>query len=89
VSDQARTLAHAVMAPPVARLVPPAAWLNRVVTTGLLPPDIRRQYGFPWQPRHEHAFRALVPQIRLLRRALPDRLALWPEARETPPPSGR
>jgi uncharacterized protein (DUF2236 family) len=81
VSAQARQVAGAVLAPPLARFIAPAAWINRVVTLGLVPPHLRDQYGFAWTPRHQRAFSLVVPQIRRLRGAMPDRLATWPEAR--------
>jgi len=81
VGPQARELARAVLAPRVASLIPPAGWLNRLITTGLLPPHIRDQYGFPWDGRRQRALDRAVPAIRSLRQRLPDRLALWPEAR--------
>jgi uncharacterized protein (DUF2236 family) len=80
VSDQARAVARAVLSPRFARVAGPAAWMNRVVTLGLLPPHLRGQYGFPWRARDERTFARLVPAIRTLRRVTPRRLALWPDA---------
>lgn len=81
VSAQARRVARLVLAPPIAPLIAPAAWLNRIVTLGLLPPHIREEYGFTWRDRDERALGRIVPVLRAVRRATPDRLALWPEAR--------
>jgi len=81
VGPQARTLAAAVLAPGFGRLVPPLASWNRVVTEGLLPPSIREQYGLPWDATEERRFERVVGRVRRLRRALPDVVALWPEAR--------
>ena len=92
VSSQARRVARLVLAPPIAPLVAPAAWMNRLLTIGLLPPDVRAQYGFEWRDRDARAFGRLVPALRTLRRATPERLALWPEARRragTPLPTAR
>jgi uncharacterized protein (DUF2236 family) len=90
VTPQARELAGAVLAPALARLAPPLAWGHRLVTIGLLPEPLRRQYGFSWSGRRQRAFEAAVRAIRVVGRALPDRLALWPEARPpSPPPTGR
>ena len=80
VTDRARTVAAAVLSPPFSS-VPGPAWANKVLTLGLLPPHIREQYGFSWRPRDQRTFDRLVPWIRRLRRALPDRLALWPQSR--------
>ena len=81
VSGQARELAHAVMSPPLGRLVEPAGWLNRTLTYGLLPPPIRQAYGVPWDARRERHLEQSVRLVRRTRAALPDVLALWPEAR--------
>ena len=67
--------------PPLGRLVAPATYFNRLLTIGLLPPEIRDQYGFPWDARRERALRMAIGLVRRARRAMPDRLALWPEAR--------
>jgi len=81
VSAQARELATAVLSPKIGLLVPPLASLNRLVTLGLLPDDVRRQYGYSWNARRQARFEAAIPRVRALRRHLPDVLALWPEAR--------
>jgi uncharacterized protein (DUF2236 family) len=81
VSAQARRVARLVLAPPIAPLIAPVAWLNRTVTLGLLPPHIREEYGFAWHDREERALGRIVAVTRAVRRATPERLALWPEAR--------
>ena len=81
VGDQARRLAAAVLSPPIAPLVAPAIWVNRVITVGLLPPELRAAYGFRWERGDQRAFELLVRQMRRLRRVTPDALALWPESR--------
>jgi uncharacterized protein (DUF2236 family) len=80
VGAQARELADAVLAPPFAPLVAPFAFANRVLTVGLLPEPIRRQYGFEWTPRDERRLQLIRGGATKLRRLLPRRLALWPEA---------
>jgi uncharacterized protein (DUF2236 family) len=83
VSPHARDLAHAVLSPAAARWVAgPATWANRIVTLGLLPPAIRRQYGLPWRRRHQRAFNAVVPGLRFAQRLLPGAVTQWPEARQ-------
>ena len=79
VSAQARELAAAVLAPPFAPLVAPAAWINRVVTTGLLPPHIRTGYGFGWTARDDRALARITAALRGIRRIAPAALALWPD----------
>ena len=81
VGPQARELASAVLAPPLSALVWPAAALNRLVTSGLLPLNIRAQYGFPWSTRRERRMQIALAGLRRMRQVAPRRLAWWPEAR--------
>ena len=81
VSGQARELAHAVLAPPIRVLVYPAARVNRLVTVGLLPPEIRRQYGFAWDDGAERRMNRALEWVRAVRRVTPRQLAWWPQAR--------
>ena len=81
VGPQARELARAVLWPGLGRVVPPAGWLNRLVTIGLLPPHVREQYGFAWTPGHQRRLDAATPLIRGVHRYLPDRVRLWGAAR--------
>jgi uncharacterized protein (DUF2236 family) len=64
VTGTARALARAVLE---GRRLPwhlkPALPLSRFVTTGLLPPPIRRQYGLTWSPYRQHA---LKPTLRTI-----------------------
>jgi uncharacterized protein (DUF2236 family) len=92
VGAQARELANAVLTPPIAFAVWPAARINRLITIGLLPSPVRADYGFASDAR---AARRLERAWRLLRaaRALtPITLAYWPDARRprhrTPLPTG-
>jgi uncharacterized protein (DUF2236 family) len=83
VTEQARMLARAVLSPPAAAawIAGPATWTNRIVTLGLLPLQIRRQYRFEWTRGNQRTFNALVPTLRTARRLLPRAITLWPEAR--------
>ena len=81
VGAQARALSVAVLAPRLARAVPPLASWNRLVTIGLLPTEIRREYGLSWTDADERRFDRTVQRVRRMRRALPNVIALWPEAR--------
>lgn len=78
---QGRELAHAVLSPSAGWIAGPATWANRIVTTGLLPAHVRDLYGLSWTPRQQRAFTRLVPALRRIRHTLPDRLAIWPQAR--------
>ena len=83
VSGEARELAvQIVMRPPVPRRFRPALELANQITIGLLPPRLRRQYGFAWDPVRavavrggaEYAKRFVVP-------FLPERLRVVRSAR--------
>ena len=67
VTPLARQLADELLHP----LAPPGAgpllWLSRLPAVGLLPPPIRRAYGFAWGPRHQAA---LALSAALTRRVL-------------------
>jgi uncharacterized protein (DUF2236 family) len=81
VSAQARELAAAVLAPPFATVVAPAAWINRLMTIGLLPERTRTEYGFGWDARRAHTLARVTSFVRLARRLTPAALARWPEAK--------
>jgi uncharacterized protein (DUF2236 family) len=81
VGSQARELSVAVLAPRVTRLLPPVASWNRLVSVGLLPDGIRRQYGLEWSAANQRRFDRTVRRLRRIRQSLPDVVALWPEAR--------
>lgn len=81
VGTQGRQLASAVLTPSGGWLVAPATWINRIVTIGLLPPQVREQYEMTWTPRDARVFTRLVSVLRASRRGLPAALAHWPAAR--------
>lgn len=81
VGSQARELSRAVLAPRFSRLVPPLASWNRLVAVGLLPVQIRQQYGLDWSAADQRRFNRMVSRLRRFRQSLPDFVALWPEAR--------
>jgi uncharacterized protein (DUF2236 family) len=81
VGRQGRELARAVLSPSGGWLVAPLTWLNRMITIGLLPPQVREQYSMTWTPRQGRSVTWLVRALRLARRGLPDVIALWPAAR--------
>ncbi|WP_344966374.1 oxygenase MpaB family protein [Salinactinospora qingdaonensis] len=83
VTDQARELVRQLRYPRN-RLLRPAAALQLFVATGLLPSQLRTQYGLRWGPRHEGALRALFatvarinPLLPLAVRRLPLTVCLW------------
>jgi uncharacterized protein (DUF2236 family) len=81
VGTQGRELAQAVLSPSGGWLVAPATWVNRMITVGMLPPQVREQYALTWTPRHERTLTRLASTLRLTRRVLPDAIGLWPAAR--------
>jgi uncharacterized protein (DUF2236 family) len=81
VGAQGRELAKAVLSPSGGWMVAPATSINRAITVGLLPPQVREQYGMSWTPRQERMFGRIVASLRLTRRWIPDAVALWPAAR--------
>lgn len=82
VGQQALTLSAALLSPfrqPLARrLVSPALSL---LAAGLLPDDIRLQYGFIWDRRRAKRFKQIMLWLQRLRRLLPGFVALWKRAR--------
>ena len=80
VGDEARRLAGALLGPPI-RVLSPAFQITGLITAGLLPDDLRRQYGFEWTPRRERRFDRAVKLVRTARRASPGVVREWPHAR--------
>ena len=74
VTPTALRLAEAVLHPPLPRAAAPVAALQRLVTAGLLPPSLRRQYGLRWTPAHSAAFAALTASARIAYPRLPGSL---------------
>jgi len=76
VTDDARELAiRIVMRPPVPLWARPLLETANQITVGLLPPAVRRMYGFRWDPAREAALRGGAEYTRrVLLPLLPDRL---------------
>lgn len=70
VSAQARELADAVLTAG-----------QRQITIGLLPADIRSQYGYEWNARRQRRVDRMLRAARAVRAVLPGVIALWPDAR--------
>jgi len=83
VTPEARELAiQIVMKPPVPFQFRPLLELANQITVGLLPGDIRRQYGLSWDPARAIALHGGAEYVkRVLVPLLPDRLRLVPRAR--------
>jgi uncharacterized protein (DUF2236 family) len=79
--DEARELGQAVLSPRAAGVPIPFGGLQRLVTVGLLPPDIRRAYGFEWNATREQRFERAMAGLRTLHQRTPRVLAQWAIAR--------
>jgi uncharacterized protein (DUF2236 family) len=80
-TDAARTLAREILHPPLPWPVRPLTALSRLLTTGLLPPAIRRAYDLPWSPRRERVLRLVGATSRRTLPFVPGVLRDWPSAR--------
>jgi uncharacterized protein (DUF2236 family) len=81
VTDTARTLARGVLYPPMSAPAWPALAVMRLAATGLLPPALRDEYGFPWNARRAATLRASTAAIRTLLPVVPPVFRHWPAAR--------
>jgi uncharacterized protein (DUF2236 family) len=83
VTPEARRLAvRIVMRPPVPLQLRPVVELSNFVTVGLLPPRVRRLYGFSWDPARAVALRTGAEYTRrVVVPLLPERMRLVPSAR--------
>ncbi|MGH2978038.1 MAG: oxygenase MpaB family protein [Solirubrobacterales bacterium] len=81
-TDTARAIAAAVMHPPLPLALRPAMELANLVTAGLMPPRLRREYGLAWDPARAALVAASRETTRrLLMPLLPARLRTVPTAR--------
>jgi uncharacterized protein (DUF2236 family) len=81
VTPAARSLARELMNPFYPRVLWPLYWPLKLATIGLLLPDIRAAYGYPWSRREERALRTFGWLVRRTLPALPSPLHRWPAAR--------
>jgi uncharacterized protein (DUF2236 family) len=90
VGADARTVANAVLAPPLSRAIWPMTWLNRQFTIETLPDDLRQQYGFARTPASRRRLDRSARIIRGLRRISPEIVAQWGASRrrKRPGPKG-
>ena len=82
VSEQARALAiDIVMRPPLSPVLLPVRELVNQITVGLLPREVRRLYGFRWDPLRAAAVRGGAEYLRrVVVPLLPRRVRLAPSA---------
>lgn len=76
VLEVTRALLHPKSGPLWLRLGMP---LGRLVTAGLMPPELRRAFELPWGPRRARRFRIAVRMLRIGNRMLPRRVREWPK----------
>ena len=83
VTPQARELAiDIVLKPPVSLRFRPLLELANQITVGLLPPRVREQYGFSWDPVRAVALHGGAEYVkRVLVPVLPERVRMLPMAR--------
>src|SRR5687767_12727803 len=80
VTAASRTLAGHLLTPNTF-LLRPAFHIFRLLTLGMLPPQIREGYGFTWDGRDQRAFERWAATLRAIRRYTPAVLRQWPQAR--------
>jgi uncharacterized protein (DUF2236 family) len=78
VNDRARELAAQVMKPRVRLLSGPVMLPLNVITTGLLTPALRAQYGLPWKRGQQRAYKLAVAVVPRLIALTPPLLRVWP-----------
>jgi uncharacterized protein (DUF2236 family) len=81
VTATARALARELVYPPFPRPARPLLWLIQLATIGLLPPAIRKAYGFGWSPWQEAALRLSARLVRGFLPLVPPTFRYWPVAR--------
>ena len=83
ITPEARELAlEIVMRPPVPLRMRPMLELVNQITVGLLPPRVREQYGFSWDPVRAVALHGGAEYVkRVLVPVLPERVRMLPMAR--------
>lgn len=86
ISDEQRDLSVAIVFEPpftgwLRTAVTPVTETMKLISTGLLPAEIRGLYGFPWNPAHEALLQSAMLQLRAGIRLWPDAIRLHPAAR--------
>jgi uncharacterized protein (DUF2236 family) len=81
VGPTARALARHIFHPPGAAGLASVGALLEPITAGLLPPEVRRQYGYAWSPARERVLAAFAASVRGALPAVPPLLRIVPAAR--------
>jgi uncharacterized protein (DUF2236 family) len=87
VTATSRALARSILFPRGWRLMWPFFRLLQLITIGLLPPVVRKAYGFGWTPRDARAFVRWTAALRRLHHAAPPFAREWPAARQRQGPT--
>jgi uncharacterized protein (DUF2236 family) len=82
VSEEAVRLAPPILTPPLPPALLPLATIQRALTVGLLPEQLRRAYGLRWSGSRERAFGLATTTARAVVRATPAALRRLPQARQ-------
>jgi uncharacterized protein (DUF2236 family) len=84
--DRRRQAVRMILDPPYSGVlraaVIPVTETVRLISTGLLPAEIRRLFGFGWDPGREALLRSALFQLRVGARFWPDAVRLHPAARQ-------
>jgi len=81
VGTDGRAVGKAVLSPPLGPLAAPLTAVVAYITRAWLPESIRREYGLSWSERDARRLPRVLNAIRTVRRAIPGRMARWPESR--------
>ena len=76
VTDAARAVAATVLDPPIPLALRPAVRVLNLATVGLLPRELRRQYGLPWSRAHDALLRSSAAAVRRGLPLLPSQVRL-------------
>ncbi len=79
VDQRARELAGQVMRPRVLLMGGPVMLPLNLITTGLLAPALRSQYGLAWGPRHQRAYSLATRVVPRMVALAPPLLRVWPQ----------
>ena len=87
ISDEVRDRSRAIVFDPpfdgwLKLVLTPVSEAIRLSSVGFLPKEIRRMYGFGWDPAREAVLRSSLLQIRIASRVWPDVIRLHPAARQ-------
>jgi uncharacterized protein (DUF2236 family) len=83
VTDQARSLGRLVLRPPLRLLPGPVLIPFEVITAGLLPAALRKQYGLPWGAAQRRVYRLAAGTLPKVVALTPPLLRVWPRPGRT------